>query len=70
MDDERLMRLEETTLFCDRRLDELAEQVLALSGRVEALGRRLARFELVLGRLAATDDPPASPDDPPPANPA
>lgn len=70
MDDERLMRLEEATLFCDRRLDELAEQVLALSGRVEALARRLARFEHMLGRLAATDDPPETTDDPSPAAPA
>lgn len=69
MDNERLMRLEETTLFSDRRLDELAEQVLALSGRVEALARRLERFEHVLGRLAATDDPPGRPDDPHPAAP-
>jgi hypothetical protein len=69
VDGERERRLEESALFCDRRLDELAEQVLALSGRVEALGRRLAGFEQFVGRLAVAPGPSAPPTGDPEAPP-
>lgn len=49
MDGERLMRLEESLLFADRRLDELHEQVLLLLGRVEALTARVAGVERAFG---------------------
>jgi hypothetical protein len=43
--DERLTRLEEAQGFADHRADQLAEQVEALSRKVEEFGRRLAVFE-------------------------
>jgi hypothetical protein len=58
MDGERATRLEEAVLFCERRVEELAEQVLALSGRVEALSRRLGAVEKVMGRVLVDDEPP------------
>ncbi|MCC7388778.1 MAG: hypothetical protein IT431_08410 [Phycisphaerales bacterium] len=58
MDGERATRLEEAVLFGERRVEELAEQVLALSGRVEALSRRLGAVEMLMGRVLAEDEPP------------
>ncbi|MBK7405498.1 MAG: hypothetical protein IPJ41_12920 [Phycisphaerales bacterium] len=43
--DERLTRLEEATLFAERRLDELHEEVLGLSGLLAALAARVSRLE-------------------------
>jgi hypothetical protein len=51
---ERLTRLEEATLFSERRLDELHEEVLALSKLVDALGSRLRAIELA--RLSEAED--------------
>lgn len=53
---DRLTGLEEASLFAERRLDELHEQVLALSGRVEMLTRRLERVEHVVRQLRAERD--------------
>lgn len=59
------MGLEEAALFAERRIDELHEQVLALSGRLEMLGRRFERLERVVIEMrskgesesGASDDP-------------
>lgn len=53
---DRLTGLEEASMFAERRLDELHEQVLALSGRVEMLGRRLERVEHALRELRRAGD--------------
>lgn len=53
-DADRLTGLEEASLFAERRIDELHEQVLALSGRLEMLGRRLERLERSLDALGAS----------------
>ena len=55
-DADRVMGLEEASLFAERRLDELHEQVLALSGRLEMLARRLERLEHVVGEIRAGGD--------------
>lgn len=59
MERERLIRLEEALLFCERRVEELGEQVLALSGRVEMLASRLGSVEALMGRVVVEDEPPA-----------
>lgn len=61
---QRLTSLEESALFAERRLDELHEQVLALSGRVEALARRLDRFEALLARSVERGPEDGSESDP------
>ena len=60
---DRIMGLEEAALFAERRIDELHEQVLALSGRLEMLARRFERLERVVLDLRATAEPDA-PDEP------
>ena len=60
---DRIMGLEEAALFAERRIDELHEQVLALSGRLEMLARRFERLERVVLDLRASAEPDA-PDEP------
>lgn len=50
-------------LFAERRLDELHEQVLEVSARLEALARRLREVEGAVGRLS---DPGPEGERPPP----
>lgn len=59
------MGLEEASLFAERRIDELHEQVLALSGRLEMLARRFERLERVVLEIRSNADAePGAPDDP------
>ena len=59
------MGLEEAALFAERRIDELHEQVLALSGRVEMLARRFERLERVVLELRSkAESEPGAPDEP------
>ncbi|MFG0244212.1 MAG: hypothetical protein ACF8R9_15630 [Phycisphaerales bacterium JB054] len=51
------MGLEEAALFAERRIDELHEQVLALSGRLEMLARRFERLERVVVELRSASEP-------------
>ena len=54
---DRIMGLEEAALFAERRIDELHEQVLALSGRLEMLARRFERLERAVGELRSGENP-------------
>lgn len=50
--DERIIRLEESLGFAERRNEELTEQVLVLSRKVEELLRKIGAMESRLGEIA------------------
>lgn len=61
----RVLRLEESTLFTDRAVEDLGEAVREITGAIERLGRRIEALESRLAQLdhAAHADP--GPEPPP-----
>lgn len=59
----RIQRLEEAVGFSEHTIEQLNEQVLALSARLEQLVRRLAATEARLAKLTEAAPPVDEPDE-------